>query len=314
MPQMNLPSTRVGVDPILTAVAQGYQNNELIGSELFPVVPVSQGSGTVISFGKEDFMLYNTGRAPGSDTKQVQFGYSGGKYLLESHSLEGLLPIEIMREADAVPGIDMSALTVNKTQAIIALRLEKAQADLARDASKYPASNKTALSGTSQWSDFSGTSDPVKDIEAGKEAVRKSTGKRPNLIEIPAAVFAVLKQHPKIVDRMKYTGRDIATPELLASLFGVSKVVIGEAVFADDQGNFSDVWGKDVILAYVTPGTLKDRGLPTFGYTYRLEGYAQVEEPYFVRGKKSWVYPVTDEVAPQIAGAIAGYLIQNAVA
>lgn len=314
MSQMNLTSTRVGVDPILTAVAQGFQNNELIGSELFPVVSVPQRSGTVISFGKEDFMLYNTGRAPGSDTKQVQFGYSGGKYALESHSLEGLLPIELMQEADAVPGIDMSALTVSKTQAIIALRLEKAQADLARDASKYPAGNKTALSGTSQWSDFSGVSDPVKDIEVGKEAVRKSTGKRPNLIEIPAAVFAVLKQHPKIVDRIKYTGRDIATPELLASLFGVTKVVIGEAVFADDQGNFSDVWGKDVILAYVTPGALKDRGLPTFGYTYQLEGYAQVEEPYFQRGKKSWVYPVTDEVAPQIAGAIAGYLIQNAVA
>lgn len=314
MSQLNLSSARANVDLVLTAVAQGYQNGELVGSKLFPVVPVKQRSGTVISFGKEDFMLYNTGRAPGSDTKQVQFGYSGAKYSIESHSLEGLLPIEIMQDADAVPGIDLGALYVSKTKGIMDLRLEKAQADLARDASKYPVSNKTVLSGTSQWSDYSGVSDPIKDIEAAKEAVRKSTGKRPNLVLLPAAVFAVVKQHPKVVERIKYTGRDVATPELLASLFGVGEVPIGEAVTADDQGNFSDVWGKDVVVAFVAKAELKDRGLPTYGYTYQLEGYAQVEEPYYLRGKKSWVYPVTDEVAPQIAGALAGYLIQNAVA
>lgn len=302
------------IDPILSSVAQGYQNNDFIGGKLFPTVPVTARGGKILSFGKEDFMLYNTARAPGQNTKRVQFGYSGLPYTLEDHSLEGVLPIENQQEAEAVPGIDLGSVTVNKTQNIIGLRLEKAQADLARNAANYPASNKTTLSGTSQWSDFSGTSDPVKDIEAGKEAVRKTTGKRPDLIEMGAAVFAMLKQHPKILDRIKYTGRDVATPELLASLFSVAEVVVGDAVCADDAGTFSDVWGKDVILAYTAQASAKDRGTPSFGYTYQLEGYAQAEEPYYDRNAKSWIYPVTDVVAPVIAGASAGYLIVNAVA
>lgn len=313
MPQMTPSQARV-IDPVLTEVAQGYQNNEFVGTALFPQVTVKQRGGKIISFGKEDFMLYNTGRAPGQNTKRVQFGYSGASYSLESHSLEGVLPIENQQEANAVPGIDLGSITVNKTQNIIGLRKEKQQADLATNLSNYAASNKTTLSGTSQWSDFSGTSDPVKDVEAGKEAIRKATGKRPNVIVIGAAVFASLKQHPKIVDRIKYTGRDVATPELLASLFDVKEVKIGDAVIADDSGTFSDVWGKNVVLAYTEQGSVKDSGKPSYGYTYQLEGYAIVEEPYFDRSAKSWIYPVTDEVAPVIAGATAGYLISAAVA
>lgn len=313
MSQMTPAQARV-IDPVLTEVALGYKNNEFVGMSLFPQVPVRQRGGKIISFGKEDFMLYNTGRAPGQNTKRVQFGYSGNPYTLESHSLEGVLPIENQQEANAVPGIDLGSVTVGKTQNIIALRMEKQQADLATNLANYASSNKTTLSGTSQWSDFSGTSDPVKDVEAGKEAVRKSTGKRPNVVVIGATVFASLKQHPKIVERIKYTGRDIATPELLASLFDVAEVKIGDAVYADDAGTFSDVWGKNVILAYTEKGGVKDLGKPSYGYTYQLEGYAVVEEPYFDRSAKSWIYPVTDEVSPVIAGALAGYLISAAVA
>jgi hypothetical protein len=302
------------IDPVLTAAAQGYKNAEFVGAALFPKVPVVARGGKIVTFGKEDFMLYATGRSPGQNTKRVTFGYFGAPYALESHSLEGLLPIETMQEASAVPGIDLSVTTINKTQNIIALRLEKAQADAARLASAYNANNKVVLSGTSQWSDYSGISDPVAVVEAGKEAVRAKIGKRPNTAIIGAKVFSALKQHPKIVDRIKYTGRDVATPELLAALFGLDKVLVGDAVYADDAGTFTDVWGKDVVLAYTEVGTMAEQGKPSYGYTYQLGGYPIVEEPYYARNEKSWVYPVTDEVAPVIAGVDAGYLIVNAVA
>jgi hypothetical protein len=300
------------VDPVLTSVAQGYTNAEFVGSALFPTVGVSQRGGKVIQFGKEDFMLYATGRAPGQNTKRVSFGYLGAPYALESHSLEGVLPIEHAQEAQAVPGIDLAAVTVHGTQNIIALRLEKQQADTARNVAAYAASNKITLSGASQWSDPA--SDPVAAFETGKEAVRKKVGKRANTAVIGAPVFTALKQHPKVIDRMKYTGRDVATPELLASLFGLDRVLVGDAVYADDTGNLADVWGKDVVLAYTEVGTVAEKGKPSYGYTYQLENYPVVEVPYFDRSSKSWVFPVTDEVAPIIAGADSGYLITNAVA
>lgn len=313
MPQMTPAQARV-IDPILSEVAQGYKNAEMVGMALFPYTPVGQRGGKIITFGKEAFRLYNTGRTPGSNTKRVQFGHTGAAFALEQHALEGVVPYENMDEAAAVPGIDLASGAVGQTQDIIALRLEAAQATLATTAGNYAASNKVTLAGTSQWSDYSGTSDPIKDIETAKEAVRAQIAKRPNTIIMGAAVFAALKQHPKIVDRIKYTGRDVATTDLLASLFGVQRVLVGDAVYENDAGTMVDVWGKFVVVAYTEVGGIADRGRPTFGYTYRLRGYPIVEPSYEDRNAKSHVYPVTDEVSPVIAGAAGGYLISAAVA
>jgi hypothetical protein len=313
MPQMTPAQARV-VDPVLTTVAQGYKNAELVGSALFPAVPVGQRGGKIITFAKEDFALYNTGRTPGSNTKRVNYGYSGAAYALESHSLEGQVPVEIMEEAEAVPGVNMATTAVYKTQNIIGLRLEKAQADLATNASNYAASNKITLSGTSRWSDYSGASHPITDIETAKDAVRAQIGKRPNTVLLGATVLAKLKSHPDILDRIKYTGRDVATLELLAALFGVQRVVVGDAIYADAAGTLADVWGKFAVVAYTELGAVADAGAPTYGYTYQLKGYPMVESAYMDRNAKSWIYPVTDEVAPVIAGASAGYLISAAVA
>ena len=314
MSQLSVSQARV-IDPILSIVAQGFTNAELVGNALFPFVPVGIRGGKIITFNKEDFALYNTGRVPGANTRRVQYGYSGASFALESHSLEGVVPVELSQEANAVPGIDLGNNAVQRTQNIISLRLETAQATLATTAGNYAASNKVTLSGTGQWSDLTtGVSDPIKDIETAKEAVRKQIGKKPNTIVMGAAVMTMLRMHPKVVDRMKYTGRDIATTELLAGLFGVKQVLVGEGVYTDAAGVMTDVWGKFVVVAYTELGGLAAMGAPTYGYTYRLTGYPMVETPYLDRNSKSWVYPVTDEVAPVIAGALAGYLISAAVA
>ncbi|MBI3771454.1 MAG: major capsid protein [Gammaproteobacteria bacterium] len=311
MPQLTPSQARV-IDPILTTVAQGYKNADLVGESLFPVVPVEQRGGKIISFNKEDFRLYATGRVPGGNTKRVQYGYQGSAFALEQHALEGLVPFELMEEANAVPSIDMARIAVMKTQNIIALRNEKAQADLATTAANYAASNKTTLSGTSQWNDAAST--PIANIETAKEAVRSLIGRRPNTVLLSAKAFNALKVHASIIDRIKYTGRDVVTTELLASLFGVQRVMVGEAVYEDASGAMTDVWGKHAVVAYTEVGGLVDMGLPSYGYTYRLRGYPIVESPYQDRNAKSWVYPVTDELSPVIAGASAGYLITNAVA
>jgi hypothetical protein len=309
------PAAARVIDPVLTTAAQGYKNGDFAGDVLFPSVPVDQRGGKIITFGKEDFRLYATGRTPGSNTKRVQFGHTGASFALEQNALEGSVPFEIMQDANQVPGIDMAMVAVMKTQNIIALRKEYAQAVLATTAANYGSSNKITLAGAAQWSDYSGTSDPSGDIETGKEAIRAKIGRRPNVAVIGAAVFAKLRQHPKILDRIKYTGRDSVTTDLLAALWGLKEVRVGDAVYENAAGTaLVDVWGKFVVLAYTEIGSLRDMGLPSYGYTYQLRGFPAVESPYQDRNAKSWIYPVTDENAPVIAGADAGYLISAAVA
>lgn len=311
MPQMSPSQVRV-VDPVLTQVARGYKNAEYVGMGLFPPVPVEARGGKIVAFDKAGFRLYATARAPGGSLARLPIGYSSQSFALEQHALAGDVPFEHLEDASITPGIDLGSSAVQRVQGIIGLRLEKNQADLARNAANYAASNKITLSGTSQWSDPAST--PIAAIETGKDAVRSQTGRKPNTLVLSAAAFKSLKTHASIVDRIKYTSREVATPELLAVLFGLERVVVGEAVYLQDDGTMADVWGKDAVLAYTAVSPLADAAVPSYGYTYRLADYPLVEEPYADRGTRSWVYPVIDEFAPVIAGADAGYLFTNAVA
>lgn len=311
--QMTPSQARV-VDPILTTVAQGYQNAEMVSRYLFPVVPVDQRGGKIIQFNKEDFRLYATRRAPGTATKRIQYGYLGNPYSLESHSLEGVVPFELMQEANAVPHIDLGRNAVIKTQNIVQLEAEYAAAQIARNTANYANSNKTTLAGTSQWSDYSGVSNPTTDIDNAVDVVRSQIGKRPNTAILSPRAFKAAKRHPALLDRVKYTSRDSLTAEMLASLWDLKQVVVGDAIYDDGTGTMADVWGTDVVVAFTELGTLADGGLPSYGYTYRLRGYPIVEVPYQDRNAKSWAYPVTDERSPVLAAASAGFLIKNAAA
>lgn len=308
---MNAAQARV-VDPVLTTVARGYQNQKYVGTALYPQVNVNHRGGKVIQFGKEHFRRYNTRRAPGGSRSVVEFGYAGRPYALNQHALDGKVPIELLQDAKAVPGIDMSSQAVNAVMEITRLELECQQAEQALNASNYASSNKTTLSGSSQWSHAD--SKPGKAVRDAGQVIRGKIGLLPNLLLISSTVFASLQENPSVIDRIKYTGRDSVTEEMLAKLFGVDKVAVGSAVYANDAGDFVDVWGKHAVLAYVSPASLAQMGSPSFGYTYQLTGHPFVRQGYYDEKTDSWLYPVTDEHCPEIVGADAGFLFTNASA
>lgn len=300
------------IDPVLSNVARGYKNAQLVGGFLFPTVQVAQRAGKVIQFGKESFRLYDTARAPGTAVKRVSIGYGNQNFSLVDHSLAAIVPQELLEEASAVPGVDLAAASMQTVLASMSVRLEYEQAQLATNAANYAASNKITLSGTDQFNDPA--SDPVAVILDAREDVRAKTGVYPNTLEIPAQVFSVLKRHPKIIDRIKYTGRDVPTVELLASLFEVDRVVIGSAVISDAAGALSDIWGKSVVLAYTDISGVNNMGSPSFGYTYQLNGYMVASPGRWDADIRSWLYDITDASQPVIAGSEAGYLISAAIA
>lgn len=318
MPQQTLDQARAGISPVNTNIAQGYQNSALVGNLLFPLVPVSQRAGKIIMFGKDQFkQVTNMQRSPGARTPRVQFGFSSSNYALVDYSIEGSLPKEIQEEQQATAKgftIDGAQMAINSAMDIIKLRLELQQSSLATTLANYGASNKITLSGTSQLSDYSGTSNPVAVVETGKEAIRQKIGKYPNTVILGPTVMAAIKQHPVIIDRMKYTGRDVVTTDILSSLWGIPNVAVGEAITANDSDVFFDVWGKHIVLAYTITGNLASRGQPTFGYTYNLGGYPIAEPAYYEENQKTWYFPCTSCEAPVIAAPDAGYLIYNAVA
>lgn len=307
MPQMTPAQARV-IDPILSGIAQGYKHRQHVGSALFPRVPVMQRGGQIIEFGRESFRLYNGRRAPGANTKRIQFGHSGKPFALVQDAWEGKVPWEVMQEAAAVPGINLGTRAVNNTMSIISKALEIEQAELARDADNYDSDHKIDLSATSWGED---ATDPGDTVEVGKEAIRASTGMRPNTLVLSATSAMRARRNAKVKEQFKYTSANSVTNDMLKAYFDVENLWIGEDFYLDAADANVDIWGNDAILAYVAIGS-DNAEEPSYGYTYTLEGAPFTEEPYQDRNAKSWIYPVTHERIPVLSGITAGYLLIGA--
>lgn len=314
MPQQTPAQARV-IDPILTEIARAAAvQSSPVADILFPIVPVGARAGRIIVFGNEDFKLVNSARAPGSNTKRVEFGYSSGTFSLVDYSLEGSVPIELLQEGQAVPGLDHATMAITKVRNMQGLEREKQAADLALNAASYGSNNKLTLSGTDRWDQYAETaSDPIADIQAAREAVRAQIGVRPNVLTLGPKVLTALRSHPKILDRLSTASdRPPATLAQLAALLEVERVVEGGMIYHNGTA-FVDVWGTFAHLAYVTPRSMQEMGSPSFGYTYQLQDYPVAEESYYERNAKTWYFPVTDARQPVLAGASAGFLFTTAV-
>lgn len=295
------------VDPVLTQVALGYTNAQLVGDALFPNLPSMKRGGKIVKYGKEAFKVYDSLRAPRAVAKRIDWSMLTPVSLaLEDHALE--IPVddaEIEEAEDPIrPEIDATLIV----QEAIRVEREKAQADLAQNLATYPTGNKVTLSGTSQWNDAAST--PIQNINTGKEAVRSKIGRYPNTLLMGPNVLNSLGLHAQIMDKIKYTQTGIVTPQLLSALFGIDRVVVGAGVYSDAAGNFTDLWGKHAILAWVPPQAGKY--IPSFGYTPQLAGRPRVlryrQEPNLTIVYDEDVYQVL------VTASEAGYFIQNAVA
>lgn len=310
MPQMTPEQARL-YDPVLSDVVRGYRQAGYVWDVLFPAAAVDFRGGKYPEFGREEFSLYNSVRAPGASIQRVRTAYSASPYALEPHALAGTVTREEVEEARG-PSIDLARRAIQLPQRALALRREYAAATLATDASKYPSANKVTLSGASQWSDPA--SNPIGAIATGRKAVRDAVGVEPTVLVLGAAVADALFEHPALVERIKYSQIGVTTEQLMAQLFRIDRVVIGKGWYVDAAGTQKDLWGKHAVLAYTTTSGLGDIYEPTYGYMLALRNYPYVGEGWMDNNSNSWVYPVFDDFSPIMCGPGAGYLFINAVA
>ncbi len=306
---MNASQARV-IDPILTNHSRGYTQAGFIGDLLMPIVNMPTRAAKRIQFGREAFRRYKVIRAPGGGISRIQVGYEGLPVALIQRALGATTPLEHMDEAAEVPGIDLLTENVNTVLNVVQLDREINQAETARNPAHYGADNKVALGGPSKWSNPDST--PGKDVEAAKEQIRGRTGRRPNTLAIGAPVAADLRHHPLILDKFKHTNSDTISDAMLAQYFNVEQVLVGDAIYDEDDTSV-DVWGNDAVLAYVPIKGQAGMRVPAFGYTYRLNGHPFVQPAYFDRGIRSWANDVFDEWSAELVGPDAGFLFQGAV-
>lgn len=300
------------VDVVLTNHARGYTNQEMIAHRVAPVVDVPARNMLLLKFGKEGFRKLNTRRAPGTPMLTVQYGYGADPIALVQDALQGIVPMEIAEAAKiASPGIDLGRNAVNMVLSQLDLGYEIETAGIVRNAASYSASNKVALAGSDKWSHAD--SDPKTDIDDAKEVIRQRIGRYPNRLTLGAVGARALRDHPKIKEQFKYTSAESITNDMLARYLQLDEVLEGKAVYLPDgtadDALATDIWGNDAVLSYVS----KEGNwlVPSFAYTYRLQGYPHVESPWYDRDIRSWKYPTVMERRPYLVGADAGFLFQS---
>ena len=135
-------------------------------------------------------------------------------------------------------------------------------------------------------------SDPIGTIDYYKDKVHEKTGFMPNTLILGADVKRVLRSHPDIADRIKYTRTGIADEAILGSLFEVSNVVVARSIYnaaaegATDDFNYI-VDSKAMLLCYVepNPGLDSPTAIATFAWTGLIPGETNAIGGVMERGR-----------------------------
>jgi hypothetical protein len=196
--------------------------------------------------------------------------------------------------------------------------------DLVQTAANYAATYSVTLAGATQWSAYA-TSNPIGDVKTARLKVHSGLFLHINTAIIPYEVMSQLEDHPDFIERIKYSERGIVTPELIAALFQLDRIIVpGVGLNTARMGQteaLGYLWGKDVVLAYVPPRA--GPKVPAFMYefTWRYPGgQRQVVERWREQHRGRDVIRVRRRyshkfMAVNASGlSIAGYVIKAAVA
>ena len=303
------------IDQYLTDISIRYKNATYIATTAFPPVYVDKQSDKFPIYTKADWFRDEARiRAPGEIVVTSDYNVSGTTgYFAENYAAGKLIPDEHRRNADSVFDLDRDAAewVTDRVQ----LKLER----LAIAA--YWGCAKWATTACPTYWDNYADSDPITNVETGKDTVLGATGTPANTLILGYQAFRYLRQHPDIVDRIKYTQVGVVTEALLATLFGVERVLVGQNIYtATAEGEAAPTyaynWGDDAWVGYVAPRPSKL--VPSAGYCMIWRMPEAGGAPYFVKR-----FRIDERGADKIEGHVyahfkitacdAGYFMHNVV-
>lgn len=276
---MEPTSSGVYIDSVLTNMSIAYlqQESSFIARRVFPTVQVERQSAIYYKFDRNDFSRDQMERRPPA-TESAGGGYSltTDTYHADVWALHKDIDDQTRANTSNVLNPDRNATQWLTQMALI--RMEKSWVDSFFTGGVWTGGDWDGVAGVPaanqfrQWDDYT-NSDPVADIEAARELIL-STGHMPNTLVLGYAVYAALKNHPDIIDRIKYTTNDVVGADLLARLFEVDRVLVATAVAATNAEGAADAYGfiqgKAALLTYSAPAPALE--MASAGYTIEWTG------------------------------------------
>ncbi len=300
--------------PILQKIAYDNRFQSYAGFNLFPIAKHPLNVGQIAKF-KEKYIVEDSRRALGATALRVEDNPDEFvPFLIEEREYER--PVDDREWLNALEPVKSKLLSeqskLRYLQNRLALEIELLQADLATSVLNYATGHSITLSGTDQFSDYS-SSDPIAIIEEAKLKIASeanvSTTELTCLMSIN--VYTKLKNHPAIIELLSTSERRLITEEKMRELFDLKNLVIGAAKYKSSEGIVTNVWGNDIVIAYV-PENITSLEDASFGATVRQDGYPIIKS-YREERSSSDILKYKDALVPVIIDSTSGYLIKNAV-
>ena len=262
----------VHVDSILTNISIAYlqAQEHFVASQVFPVVPVSKQTDKYFSYTKEDWFR-DEAKLRGDATESAGSGYNltSVAYACDVFAFHKDVGDQTRANADAPLDPDADAARF-VTQRLI-VRQER-QFAVDAFAINIWATDKTV---TNKWSDYA-SSDPIEDIEAGRETILGSTGFMPNTLLLGYKTWRQLKRHPDFRAQLNPTTRSNVTPAILGELLEIERILVAKSIYNTSvEGNATQTMAQALttdaaLLCYVNPQP--SLLAPSAGYTFMWTG------------------------------------------
>lgn len=281
MPQPTVGQVHVvaALTQIATAYVQSAEN--YVADKVFANVPVEHQADKYFTFNKDDFYRDEAQlRADGVESAGGGFNLSQNSYAASVWAYHKDVGGQVRTNADPAVNMDISTtkfvmqkMLIRKDRFFVSKFLVNSVwgTDVTGTAGGTPGTSTPAY-----WNDDA-NGDPYTDIQTGLTTILQNTGFEANHFLASYPVYAALRKHPLVVDRIKYTTRADATkitPDLLAASFDVERFDVSKAVYNSSSegiaGSYSFVASKDALLVHRAPepGIM----IPSAGYTFSWTG------------------------------------------
>jgi hypothetical protein len=260
----------VHIDAILTNISVAYiqDQNAFVASKVFPTIPVEKQSDKYFVYTKGDWFRDEAQlRAPATESAGSGYNLTTATYNTQVYAFHKDVDDQVRANADNPLNPDRDATSFITQRMLLRQEIQWA--------SEFFTTSVWATDSTPSnlWNDYT-ASDPIGDVETAKATILTSTGFLPNTMVMGYDVFRQLRNHPDIVDRVKYTSAENVTEDILARFFGVDRILVARAVkntgLEGAATSMSSIVGKNAALYYVAPsaGILT----PSAGYQFAWRG------------------------------------------
>lgn len=286
----NPTSAALVYNQVLTDMSVAYVQDEgrFVADKVFPVIPCEHQAGQYIKYNRGDwFRDVAAERAPG--TESTGMGYdldANGTFFNRVYASH--FDIDDQTRANYREPLDADRDGTKLVTTRLLLRREIAFAAAYFKTGIWTGTpgggDITGVAGVpganqfKQWDQAGST--PIEDITNELLAMGQLTGFEANVLILAPKVFNVLKQHPELLDRIKYTSKGVLTSDLIASILTDDndkpmKVLVAKGIQNTAQKGVADamayIYPKAALLAYAAPSPAIME--PSAGYAFGWTGY-----------------------------------------